>query len=59
MIKLWEPVVGIIFYEINLFLIAIKHVLFLCPIQVNKSLLPTRVFTSFPIDRSGLDDIDL
>ena len=49
MIKLWEPAFGIIFYEINLFKIAIKHVLFSYPIQVNDNLLPTRVFTSFRI----------
>ena len=49
MIKLWEPVVRIIFNEINLALIAIKHVLFPCPIQVNSSFLPTRVFTSYRI----------
>ena len=33
----------------NLFSIAIKYVLFSCPIQVNNSLKPTRVFTSFRI----------
>ena len=49
MIKLWEPFVRIIFYEINWLLNAIKHVLFLCPIQVNNSLLPTRVFNNYHI----------
>ena len=47
LIKLCEPCVRIIFYEINL---ALKHVLFPCPIQVNNSLLPTRVLTSYQIN---------
>ena len=49
MIKLLDPVVVIIFYELKFALNRIKHVLFSCPIQVNISFLLTRVVNCFLI----------